>query len=45
MEYQLKNWYYFVWLCGDHIVEQHIHNLDVINWVKNGYPVKARGMG
>ncbi len=45
MEYQFKNWYYFVWLCGDHIVEQHIHNLDVINWVKNGFPVKARGMG
>ena len=45
MEYQVRNWYYFVWLCGDHIVEQNIHNLDVINWVKNGYPVKARGMG
>ena len=45
MEYQMRNWYYFVWICGDHIVEQHIHNLDVINWVKNGYPVKARGMG
>jgi myo-inositol 2-dehydrogenase / D-chiro-inositol 1-dehydrogenase len=34
-----------VWLCGDHIVEQHIHNLDVINWLKKGHPVKARGMG
>jgi len=45
MEYQLRNWYYFVWLCGDHIAEQHIHNLDVINWVKKGHPVKARGMG
>lgn len=45
MEYQMRNWYYFVWLGGDHIVEQHIHNLDVANWVKNGYPVKARGMG
>ncbi len=45
MEYQMRNWYYFVWLCGDHIVEQHIHNLDVINWVKNGYPVSARGNG
>jgi predicted dehydrogenase len=45
MEYQLRNWYYFVWTCGDHIVEQHIHNLDVINWVKNGYPVRAQGMG
>jgi len=45
MEYQLRNWYYFVWLCGDHINEQHIHNLDVGNWLKNGYPVKANGMG
>ena len=34
MEYQVNNWYYFNWLCGDHIVEQHIHNLDVINWLK-----------
>jgi myo-inositol 2-dehydrogenase/D-chiro-inositol 1-dehydrogenase len=45
MEYQLRNWYYFVWICGDHIVEQHIHNLDVINWLKNGHPTKARGNG
>ncbi|MCM8529904.1 MAG: hypothetical protein NE330_01980, partial [Lentisphaeraceae bacterium] len=45
MEYQMRNWYYFNWLCGDHIVEQHIHNLDVINWMKNGFPVKASGMG
>jgi predicted dehydrogenase len=45
MEYQLRNWYYFTWLCGDHIAEQHIHNIDVINWVKNAYPVKARAMG
>jgi len=45
MEYQLRNWYYFNWLCGDHIVEQHIHNIDVINWFKGGYPVKAQGMG
>jgi myo-inositol 2-dehydrogenase / D-chiro-inositol 1-dehydrogenase len=45
MEYQMRNWYFFVWLCGDHIVEQHIHNLDVINWVKNGHPVRAWGMG
>jgi predicted dehydrogenase len=45
MEYQMRNWYYFNWLCGDHICEQHIHNIDVINWAKNGYPVKARGTG
>lgn len=45
MEYQMRNWYYFNWLCGDHIVEQHIHNIDVINWFKGSYPVKAQGMG
>ncbi|OHB80808.1 MAG: hypothetical protein A2W31_00220 [Planctomycetes bacterium RBG_16_64_10] len=45
MEYQMRNWYYFNWLCGDHIVEQHIHNLDVINWLKGDYPVSANGMG
>ena len=45
MEYQMRNWYYFNWLCGDHIVEQHIHNLDVGNWVKDGVPVKAQGQG
>jgi len=44
-EYQVRNWYYFNWLCGDHIVEQHIHNLDVINWVLQDYPVKAQGQG
>ena len=45
MEYQMRNWYYFNWLCGDHINEQHIHNLDVSNWVKQMYPVSAEGMG
>lgn len=45
MEYQMTNWYYFNWLCGDHIVEQHIHNLDVINWLMGGAPVKGQGQG
>jgi myo-inositol 2-dehydrogenase/D-chiro-inositol 1-dehydrogenase len=45
MEYQLRNWYYFVWICGDHIVEQHIHNMDVINWLKNDHPIRANGIG
>ncbi len=45
MEYQMRNWYYYNWLCGDHIVEQHIHNLDVGNWVKGAYPIRAHGMG
>lgn len=45
MEYQMRNWYYFNWLCGDHINEQHIHNIDVGNWVMQDYPVSAYGMG
>jgi predicted dehydrogenase len=45
MEYQMRNWYYFNWLCGDHIVEQHIHNIDVANWVFGGHPVRAQGQG
>ena len=45
MEYQMRNWYYFNWLCGDHIVEQHVHNIDVANSVKNKYPVSAYGAG
>ena len=45
MEYQMRNWYYFNWLCGDHITEQHVHNLDAVNWFKGGYPIKAQGMG
>jgi myo-inositol 2-dehydrogenase/D-chiro-inositol 1-dehydrogenase len=45
MEYQMRNWYYFNWLCGDHITEQHVHNLDVGNWFKGTHPVKAVGMG
>lgn len=45
MQYQMDNWYYFNWLCGDHIVEQHVHNLDVSNWAKQAYPVRAYGSG
>ncbi len=45
MEYQMRNWYYFNWLCGDHILEQHIHNIDVANWFIGAYPVSAQGMG
>ncbi|MBX6312758.1 MAG: Gfo/Idh/MocA family oxidoreductase [Isosphaeraceae bacterium] len=45
MEYQLRNWYHFTWLCGDHIVEQHVHNLDVACWALGGHPVSCVGMG
>lgn len=45
MHYQIRNWYYFTWLSGDHIVEQHVHNIDVINWIKGTHPVRGQGMG
>jgi predicted dehydrogenase len=45
LQYQMRNWYNFTWLCGDHIVEQHVHNIDVINWATQAHPVKAIGMG
>jgi len=45
MEWQLRNWLYFTWLSGDHIVEQHVHNLDVINWATQSHPIRAVGMG
>ena len=45
LEYQMRNWYYFNWICGDHIVEQHIHNLDVINWLMEDFPESAQGQG
>jgi hypothetical protein len=45
MEFQVNNWYHFCWLSGDNICEQHIHNLDVCNWVKGDHPVEANGMG
>jgi predicted dehydrogenase len=44
-EWQCWNWYHWDWLCGDQIVEQHIHNIDVMNWAYGGPPVKFSGMG
>jgi myo-inositol 2-dehydrogenase / D-chiro-inositol 1-dehydrogenase len=44
-EYQIRNWYHFLWLCGDHIVEQHVHNLDVACWALKAHPIRAVGMG
>jgi predicted dehydrogenase len=43
--YQLYNWYHFLWICGDHIVEQHVHNLDVCNWIMKTHPVRCDGAG
>lgn len=45
MEWQARNWLYFAWLSGDHIVEQHVHNLDVINWAMKAHPIRCLGMG
>lgn len=45
MQYQLRNWYHFVWLSGDHVVEQHSHNLDVANWVLGSHPLRCWGNG
>jgi predicted dehydrogenase len=46
MEWQVRNWLYFTWLSGDHIVEQHVHSLDKMAWaMKDEYPVRASGMG
>jgi len=45
MQYQVHNWYHFCWVSGDNISEQHIHNLDVGNWVQNAHPIEANGMG
>lgn len=45
MEWQCRNWLFVDWLSGDHIVEQHVHNLDVINWALNSHPVQVMGMG
>jgi predicted dehydrogenase len=51
LQWQIRNWLYFTWLSGDHIVEQHVHNLDVVNWALSGdrnepaHPTRAVGMG
>ena len=46
LEWQIRNWLYFTWLSGDHICEQHVHNLDVMNWaLGNSHPVKCVGLG
>lgn len=45
LEWQCQNWYHFTWLSGDQICEQHIHNIDVLNWCFNGPPVKFMAVG
>jgi myo-inositol 2-dehydrogenase / D-chiro-inositol 1-dehydrogenase len=45
MEHQIRNWYYFTWLAGDQIVEQHIHDVDACNWFAAAHPIEAQGIG
>lgn len=45
LEKQINNWYHYIWLSGDHICEQHVHNLDVCNWVMNDHPIRCWGQG
>lgn len=45
LEKQVRNWYHYIWLSGDHICEQHVHNIDVCNWIMNDHPVRCWGMG
>ncbi|MGC8644329.1 MAG: Gfo/Idh/MocA family oxidoreductase, partial [Isosphaeraceae bacterium] len=45
MQYQVNNWYHFVWLSGDHNVEQHVHGIDACNWIAQAAPVQATGIG
>ena len=45
VEWQIRHWYFFTWLSGDHITEQHVHNIDVMNWVMKTHPESALGVG
>jgi len=45
LEWQLRDWNYFTWLGGDHIVEQHLHNLDIMRWVIGQTPTRAMALG
>jgi predicted dehydrogenase len=45
LQWQCHNWYHFTWLSGDQICEQHIHNIDVMNWCFNGPPAKIMAVG
>jgi predicted dehydrogenase len=45
MEWQVRNWPFFSWLSGDHFVEQHLHNIDVMNWSMGEAPKQILGLG
>ncbi|HDS83633.1 MAG TPA: Gfo/Idh/MocA family oxidoreductase [Phycisphaerales bacterium] len=45
IQFQCRNWPWFTWTSGDHIVEQHVHNIDVVNWVLDAHPISAMALG
>jgi predicted dehydrogenase len=45
MEYQVRRWLFWTWLSGDFIVEMHVHNLDIINWILQSHPLQCTGIG
>jgi predicted dehydrogenase len=45
LEYQMRNWLYYTWLSGDHLVEQAVHNVDALNWIMRANPVRAVATG
>ncbi len=45
LEWQHRAWYSHLWICGDQIVEQHLHNIDVCNWIMGTHPVKVVASG
>jgi len=45
MEYMVRNWNNFRWLCGDHFLDTHVHNIDIINWFAGKQPISAIGGG
>ena len=46
MEFQMRNWMYYTWLAGDHIVEQAVHSIDMMSWAfGDKLPTSAIGIG
>ena len=45
VEWQIRNWLFIKWLSGDHICEQHVHNIDIVNWAFDELPEQVHGQG
>jgi predicted dehydrogenase len=45
MEYMLRDFFSWNWLCGDHVIDQLVHNIDVFTWFSHLKPVSVVGMG